>query len=74
MTRCMAGRTPVRLWMTLEDNMNMFGKRNPYVFDYEVGREEFFGFLSIIYNFFLSNDNSYTIHHNICHYVFYLRK
>jgi len=30
-------RTPVRLWMTLEDNMNMFGKRNPYVFDYEIG-------------------------------------
>jgi len=29
--------TTVRLWMTLEDNMNMFGKRNPYLFDYEIG-------------------------------------
>ena len=29
-------RRPVRLWMNLEDNMRMFGKRNPYLFDYQV--------------------------------------
>ena len=27
---------PVRLWMNLEDNMRMCGKRNPYLFDYQV--------------------------------------
>ena len=27
---------PVRLWMPLEDNMRLFGKRTPYVFDYKV--------------------------------------
>ena len=27
---------PVRLWMNLEDNMRMLGKRNPYMMDYEV--------------------------------------
>ncbi len=29
-------KRPVRLWMPLEHNMRMFGKRNPYVFDYKV--------------------------------------
>ena len=29
-------KRPVRLWMPLEDNMKMFGKRNPYLFDYKV--------------------------------------
>ena len=29
-------RRPVRLWMNLEDNMRMMGKRNPYLFDYQV--------------------------------------
>ena len=29
-------KRPVRLWMPLEDNMRMLGKRNPYVFDYKV--------------------------------------
>jgi len=28
---------PVRLWMPLEDNMRLFGKRTPYVFDYKMG-------------------------------------
>jgi xanthine dehydrogenase molybdopterin-binding subunit B len=32
-------KRPVRLWMPLEHNMRMFGKRNPYVFDYKVSRE-----------------------------------
>lgn len=27
---------PIRLWLPLEDNMRMLGKRNPYVFDYKV--------------------------------------
>ena len=27
---------PVRLWLNLEDNMKMLGKRNPYLFDYQV--------------------------------------
>ena len=27
---------PVRLWLPLEDNMRMLGKRNQYVFDYKV--------------------------------------
>ena len=27
---------PVRLWMNLEDNMRMLGKRNPYMMNYEV--------------------------------------
>ena len=27
---------PVRIWMPLEDNMKMLGKRNPYLFDYKV--------------------------------------
>ena len=29
-------KRPVRLWLNLEDNMKMLGKRNPYVFDYKV--------------------------------------
>lgn len=29
-------KTPVRLWMPLEDNMRMLGKRNPYFFNYKV--------------------------------------
>jgi xanthine dehydrogenase molybdopterin-binding subunit B len=29
-------KRPVRLWMPLEHNMRMFGKRNPYLFDYKV--------------------------------------
>ena len=29
-------RRPVRLWLPLEDNMKLFGKRSPYVFDYKV--------------------------------------
>lgn len=28
---------PVRLWLPLEDNMKLFGKRNTYVFDYKIG-------------------------------------
>ena len=28
---------PVRIWMPLEDNMRMLGKRNQYMFDYKVG-------------------------------------
>ena len=31
-------KRPVRLWMPLEDNMKMLGKRNPYLFDYKVIR------------------------------------
>ena len=27
---------PVRVWMPLEDNMKMLGKRHPYLFDYKV--------------------------------------
>lgn len=27
---------PVRIWMPLEDNMRMLGKRNFYMFDYKV--------------------------------------
>ena len=27
---------PVRLWMNLEDNMRILGKRNPYMMNYEV--------------------------------------
>ena len=27
---------PVRVWMTLEDNMKMLGKRHPYLMDYKV--------------------------------------
>jgi len=30
-------RRPVRLWVPLEDNMCMLGKRNPYLFDYKIG-------------------------------------
>ena len=29
-------KRPVRLWLNLEDNMKMLGKRNPYLFDYKV--------------------------------------
>lgn len=29
-------KTPVRLWVPLEDNMRMLGKRNPYFFNYKV--------------------------------------
>ena len=29
-------KRPVRLWMPLEDNMKMLGKRNPHLFDYQV--------------------------------------
>ena len=29
-------KRPVRLWMPLEDNMKMLGKRSPYLFDYKV--------------------------------------
>ena len=28
-------KRPVRLWMPLEDNMKMLGKRSPYLFDYK---------------------------------------
>jgi len=28
---------PVRLWVPLEDNTKLFGKRSPYVFDYKIG-------------------------------------
>merc|ERR1712142_858907 len=28
---------PVSLWLPLEDNMKLFGKRTPYVFDYKMG-------------------------------------
>jgi len=28
---------PVRLWVDMEDNMRMFGKRTPYIFDYKIG-------------------------------------
>jgi len=28
---------PVRLWVDMEDNMRMFGKRTPYLFDYKIG-------------------------------------
>ena len=28
-------KRPVRLWLPLEDNMKMLGKRNPYLFDYK---------------------------------------
>jgi len=30
-------KRPVRLWLNLEDNMKMLGKRNPYLFDYKIG-------------------------------------
>ena len=30
---------PVRLWLPLEDNMKLFGKRNTYVFDYKVCKQ-----------------------------------
>ena len=29
-------RQPVRLWVNMEDTMCMFGKRTPYLFDYQV--------------------------------------
>ena len=29
-------KQPIRLWLPLEENMRMLGKRNPYVFDYKV--------------------------------------
>ena len=29
-------KKPVRLWMNLEDNMRMMGKRNPFLIDYKV--------------------------------------
>ena len=29
-------KRPVRLWLNLEDNMKLLGKRNPYMFDYKV--------------------------------------
>jgi len=28
---------PVRIWLPLEDNMKLFGKRTAYVFDYKIG-------------------------------------
>merc|ERR1711962_1767715 len=30
-------KRPVRLWVPLEDNMRMLGKRNQYLFDYRIG-------------------------------------
>ena len=31
-------RKPVRIWMTMEDNMRMLGMRNHYLFDYKVNQ------------------------------------
>ena len=30
-------KRPVRLWVPLEDNMKMLGKRNQYMFKYKIG-------------------------------------
>lgn len=38
-------RRPVRLWLNLEDNMKMLGKRNPYVFDYKVYLSNLFKYI-----------------------------
>ena len=45
---------PVRLWMNLEDNMRMLGKRNPYMMDYEVKEAFQSSFCQFHPNYFLS--------------------
>ena len=48
-------KRPVRIWMPLEDNMKMLGKRNCYMFDYKVVLEYELIHVMMIYNRLVSH-------------------
>ena len=57
-------RKPVRLWINMEDNMCMLGKRTPYLFDYQVTLLYFrFDYDNSASIPFMNTDLKFTLHY-----------